>query len=133
MADDRISTLASLGRFLVVGLASFAADFGVLVLLHGVLHVALWLATTASFLASFAVNFNLNRMWTFRAAGGAIGGQAVRFVLLVVVNLALTVVIVTGLTALGSDYRWAKVAATALVTVINFVVLRSWVFRRPAR
>lgn len=125
--------LVQLGRFLVVGVASAITDIGGLYLLHAVVGMWLPLAAATSFLASFAVNFTLNRRWTFDAQAGATGGQLVRFTVLVAINTVLTSVGVTAITGLGLNFMVAKLIVVVVVTAANFVVLRLWVFRQPAR
>jgi putative flippase GtrA len=117
-------------RYLMVGVASFAIDFGGLVLLHGVLGVYLPVATAVAFLTSVGFNFFLNRMWSFDAAVHPVAGQAVRYGMLVGLNLVLNVLIVSALTAGHLDYRLAKIASTSVVTLVNFTMLRIWVFRQ---
>jgi putative flippase GtrA len=126
LTADRV---AQVGRYLTVGVLSAVADIGGLWVLHGVFGVWLPLAAATSFLASFAVNFTLNQRWTFGAQTARTPTQLVRFTVLVVVNTILTSVGVTGLAALGLNYLVAKVLVVGVLTVLNFVVLRIWVFR----
>lgn len=121
--------LAQVGRFLAVGVASAIVDVGGLWVLHGLLGVWLPLAAATSFLASFAVNFGLNQRWTFQAQTTRTRGQLVRFTILVVANTLVTAVAVTAITGLGLQYLLAKFIAMAVLFVVNFVVLRVWVFQ----
>lgn len=119
-------------RFLVVGGISVVVDVGLLALLHGGLGVALIAATVAAFALSSLVNFGLNRAWTFAGSrGGQPRSQLVRFYLLVVLDLGLTVGIVAGLTAAGMFYVAAKLVATAVVAALNYLSYRFWVFAVP--
>jgi putative flippase GtrA len=120
---------AQIARYLTVGVLSAIADIGGLWLLHGVLGVWLPLAAALSFLASFAVNFTLNQRWTFGAQTAHTPAQLVRFTILVAVNTVLTSAGVTALAAVGLNYLVAKVIVVCVLTVLNFVVLRLWVFR----
>jgi putative flippase GtrA len=129
MAPITADRVAQVARYLTVGVLSAIADIGGLWLLHGVLGMWLPLAAATSFLASFAVNFNLNQRWTFGAQTAHTPAQLVRFTILVVVNTILTSVGVTWLAALGLNYLVAKVLVVGVLTVLNFVVLRLWVFR----
>ncbi len=113
--------------FVLVGVVSLVADAGSLWLLHGRWHVNLPLAAAAAFAVGFAVNFGLNRTRTFRA-GGPIGPQLLRYSLLVAANLAATVLLVTGLDALGMEYLLAKVVTALALGIVNFVIYRHWVF-----
>ncbi|URN06434.1 GtrA family protein [Actinomadura madurae] len=115
-------------RYLIIGGLSFAVDFGVLFVAHGMLDVRLPVATTAAFLTSFAVNFGLNRVWSF-GSRSPVGRQLVRYVSLVVVNTVVTVLLVSGLAAVGVQYLVAKTIVTAGLVALNYVAYRVWVFR----
>ncbi|URM95737.1 GtrA family protein [Actinomadura madurae] len=95
---------------------------------HGMLDVRLPVATTAAFLTSFAVNFGLNRVWSF-GSRSPVGRQLVRYVSLVVVNTVVTVLLVSGLAAVGVQYLVAKTIVTAGLVALNYVAYRVWVFR----
>ncbi|WP_075020896.1 GtrA family protein [Actinomadura madurae] len=115
-------------RYLIIGGLSFAVDFGVLFVAHGMLDVRLPVATTAAFLTSFAVNFGLNRVWSF-GSRAPVGRQLVRYVGLVVVNTVVTVLLVSGLAAVGVQYLVAKTIVTGGLVALNYVAYRVWVFR----
>ncbi len=114
-------------RFLVVGGLSFVVDAGSLIVFHGHLGIWLPLATAMAFGVAFVVNFGLNRFWAF-GSGGAVGRQLSRYLYLVIANLAVTVVMVAGLTSTGIPYIWSKVITTILVGIANYVVSRRWIF-----
>ncbi len=119
-------------RFLLVGGLSFALDLGLLVLLYEVFGVALWLATPIAFIVSLIFNFFLQRVFTFRATNkGSI--SAVKYLLLVVFNIAVSDVIVIGFDALGWSYVIGKTTATILTTVWNYFLYRHWIFQRVAQ
>ncbi len=121
--------LLQLGKFLAVGVASAVVDVGGLWLLHGLLGVWLPLAAATSFLASFAVNFGLNQRWTFQAQTTQTRSQLVRFTILVAANTLVTAVAVTVITGLGLPYLVAKLIVMTVLFVVNFVLLRLWVFQ----
>jgi putative flippase GtrA len=116
-------------RYVGVGVLSLVVDAGTLWLLYDVVGRPLWLATTAGFWLSFAVNFGANKYLTFavRTDGRR---QLVRYALLVAMNYLANLGIVTGLVGLGLAAVVAKVIAVGLLTCINFVAYRQWVFRR---
>lgn len=117
-------------RFFVVGVVSFGVDIGSLRLFHGVLHLGLALSTLIAFAVAFCVNFTASRQWVFTATARDTYArrQAVRYLVLVAVNLVLTLVIVVGLSDLGIPYLLAKVVAASVNAVGNFFAYRHWVF-----
>jgi putative flippase GtrA len=115
-------------RFLVAGVASVGVDSATLVALRELTTTPLWLATTAAFTVSLAVNFSLNMRWVF-AAQGRLGGRLARYGGLVVVNYLLTLALVLGLAAAGVHYLIARWLAIAAAAVVNYVAYRHWVFR----
>lgn len=117
-------------RYLVVGLVSFAVDYGVLALGYNALHLPLWLSASAGFWVSFVVNFVLSRRWTFNAVAGAPGGQLVRYSVLVAFNYGCTVVAVPALHHAGLTLLVAKAITVGALTVWTFAVYRLWVFAR---
>lgn len=121
--------LLQLVRFLAVGVASAAVDVGGLWLLHGVLGMWLPLAAGTSFLASFVVNFGLNQRWTFQAQTTQTRDQLVRFTILVVANTLVTAVAVTAITGMGLPYLAAKLIVMTVLFLVNFALLRLWVFQ----
>ncbi|MEV1288919.1 GtrA family protein [Micromonospora sp. NPDC049679] len=119
-------------RFLVVGGVSAGIDAGLLWLLHGVAGVQLEVATLIAVVSAFVVNFLLNRGWVFGATGTP-HGQFARYLTLAALNWILTVVSVSGLVALGVHYLVARMAVLAVLTVVNFLAYRSWVFPAAPR
>lgn len=120
--------LVQVVKFLVVGVASAVVDVGGLWMLHGLLGVWLPLAAATSFLASFVVNFGLNQRWTFQAQEAQTRAQLIRFTILVAANTLVTAVAVTAITGMGLQYLLAKLIVMGVLFVVNFVLLRVWVF-----
>ena len=117
-------------RFLVSGGLTALVDVGTLAALHSALGAPLAVSTAAAYCVAFAVNFRLSRHWTFSTARqGRAHHQAARYLLLVLVNLAATLAIVTGLSAVGVYYLLAKVISIAVIALGNFFAYRYWVFR----
>lgn len=118
---------SSLLRYLAVGLLSFGVDFGLLVVSREVFGTPVWVAASIGFWGSLAVNFGLNRVFTFGSVAPA-GRALFRYSCLLGFNYVATVVIVAGAEQVGLSYALAKVAATAAMTVWNYVLYRVWVF-----
>lgn len=125
--DARRSLLASLLRFAVTGVCSVAIDVGTLGLLHSGLGVRLPWSTLAAYAAGLLVNYSLNRTWTFTASADH-RQTLMRYTAMVVFNVSSTLLIVLGLTHLGSFYLVSKLVAVAVNAAVNFLALRYWVF-----
>jgi putative flippase GtrA len=119
-------------KFLVVGVASFAIDLGLLALLHEVGGVGLWIATPIAFLASLVFNFFVQRKFTFQS-GARAHVSLLKYGILVVFNLVAIDVIVNLFAASGMSYAVGKVVATVVTTAWNFLLYKYWIFKpRPA-
>ncbi|HEY4022512.1 MAG TPA: GtrA family protein [Pseudonocardiaceae bacterium] len=120
-------------RFVVFGVLSAGVDFGIYELL---LHFGLWAdaAKAVSFICGTITAYVLNRRWTFDSKGGA--APAIRFAVLYSTTFFVNVGVNAAGLALMTGHSWripiAWVIAQAVATVINFVLLRTVVFRSSA-
>ena len=123
-------------RFAAIGVGSTLAYLG----LYAALRVGLsaQLANAVALLTTAIANTAANRRITFavRGPGGAVRHQ-VQGLIVFGVALALTSGSLELLhaTAPGSARAWelaVLTASNALATLLRFVLLRAWVFRRPA-
>jgi putative flippase GtrA len=124
--------LGQLARFVAVGVVSAMVDLGVYQLL---LHLGLYVhaAKAISFILGTTTAYLLNRRFTFTAASGG-RNRFAAFVALYAVTFAINV----GMNALAlgllppttpARYTVAWVIAQGTATAINFVMLRTVVFR----
>ena len=129
------------GRFLVVGASGTVLDFVLLTLLKA-LGLATLPANTLSFSAGIVNNFLLNRWWTYAdARAKPVGVQFGQFALVSLIGLLLNNGIMLLLDAPISNllsgatwsYMLAKILATAVVIVWNFVANRYWTFNDVTR
>jgi putative flippase GtrA len=117
-------------RYVLVGGLSFVVDFGLLTLLHAVFGVPVWLATAIAFLTSFAVNFTLQRTFSFSSQTPH-GTALVKYTALVIANTLITVAIVSLFESTIVGWGGGKVIATIVTTVGNYFAYRFWVFPPP--
>ena len=110
-------------KFAVVGLISFGIDWGMLIALVELFHLDFLMSTTVSFITSVVVNYWLSMKYVFAHKDGmSRRREFIIFVVLSVIGLALNDGIVLALNAgLGLEANIAKICATALVMVYNFV------------
>jgi putative flippase GtrA len=127
---SRPGLVSQMYRFVIIGVLAAGVDYGTYELL---LHLGLppYVSKGCSFILGTTFSYLCNRKWTFKAQGNA--GQAAKFVLLYTVTFFVNV----GVNQLGllvfAEFHWrfvvSWVLAQAAATVINFVLLRTVVFR----
>ena len=122
----RISLTNQLARFILVGALCAVIDFGCY---WALLQLGLWvhLAKAISFIAGTTSAYLLNRRFTFNARGGA--GQAGGFALLYTITFFVNVGTNALMLHFGLPIALAWVIAQGVATVINFVMLRTVVFK----
>ena len=132
--SGRGGLLTQIGRFVLVGSLSAVVDYGIYqVLLHLDLHAAL--AKAISFICGTTTAYLLNKRFTFDVSDSGGAGRFTGFLLLygttffvnVGVNQLALHLIPDGTTA-RTTIAW--VLAQGAATTINFLVLRTVVFRR---
>jgi putative flippase GtrA len=120
-------------RFGIVGGVGFAVNLAVYALFVHPLGVDYHVAAVAAWLVAVVNNFVLNRHWTFDARDGLVHFQAMRFL---VVSLCALVVSLLLLTLLVEGAGIPKVAAQALAVAasmpLNFLGNKLWSFRTSA-
>jgi len=126
----RISLTNQLARFVLVGALCALVDFGCY---WALLQLGLWVhaAKAVSFVAGTTTAFFLNRRFTFNARGGAgqAGGFALLYTITFFVNVGTNALMLQLLPAFRGEYLLAWAIAQGTATVINFVTLRTVVFR----
>ena len=117
-------------KFSVVGASGYVVNLAVYVaLLDGVgLHYLP--AAVCSFVVAVSNNYFWNRQWTFRHRRGHVYHQGVRFLLVSLAALALNLLILRGLVALGAGKIVAQAVAVVLVMPFSFGANKLWSFRR---
>jgi putative flippase GtrA len=123
--------LVQLARFVAVGAVSALVDFGVYQFL---LHLGLWVhaAKAISFILGTTTAYLLNRRFTFTAVSGGRGrfaGFVALYTTTFAINVGVNALALAVLPAMPARYTVAWVIAQATATAINFVMLRTVVFR----
>ncbi|HEX6998272.1 MAG TPA: GtrA family protein [Gammaproteobacteria bacterium] len=143
-----VSTAYSAPRFALVGVANFCVSLAVFwVCVHhpplGTLATAAGaraaptadaaVANVLAYLAGMVNSFVLNRSWTFRASGSA-AAQAVKFVTVNLLCIALTTAVVY---VLVDVLRYPEIGVwvplTAVAVLLNYLGCKHWVFAGPRR
>jgi putative flippase GtrA len=132
-APAQLGLVNQLVRFVGIGVLAAGVDFGVY---HLELAFGIWAAVAkgVSFILGTTTAYLLNRRYTFRANGG--GATVAKFMLLYgvtfFVNVGVNALALHLLGAWSWRYNVAWVIAQGVATAINFVMLRTVVFRASA-
>jgi putative flippase GtrA len=127
-------------KFGVVGVSGMVVDFGLTALCKGILGIPELLANAIGFTVAATSNYFLNRVWTWKSTSKEVGVEYAKFFFVSLIGLGLNSLIVLLLkdisivprfvnTTLDWDFWVAKVIATAIVTVWNFLANNFFTFR----
>jgi putative flippase GtrA len=114
--------------FAIIGAFTFTLDLALLAVLRDRTALPLPAAVSVAYLVAFGLNFVLNRTLNFHSHA-PIGGQILRYAVVLAADYLLTVGISTGLTHLGLDFVLGRVTASFFVAVFTYSASRWWVFR----
>ena len=128
-------------KFGIVGASGAVIDFGLTALCKGIFGVPELLANAIGFTLAATSNYFLNRVWTWRSKDKDVGTEYVKFFAVSLIGLGLNSLIVFLLkdisivprfveTTLDWDFWVAKIIATAVVTMWNFVANNFFTFRQ---
>lgn len=130
-SPPRLGLVAQLTRFVAIGALSALVDFGVY---HLLLSLGLFPsgAKAISFICGTTTAYLLNRRFTFHSAGGRarVAGFVLLYVTTFAINVGTNALMLAVLPAMPLRVSAAWVIAQGLATVINFVMLRTVVFRQ---
>jgi putative flippase GtrA len=117
-------------RFGVVGGLGFVVNLAVYTLCVHAIGIDYHLAAIAAWMVAVVNNFVINRHWTFDAGDGRVHFQAVRFVVVSLVALGVSLLILMLLVeAAGVAKVPAQALAVAASMPLNFVGNKLWSFR----
>jgi len=128
-------------KFGVVGASGAVIDFGLTALCKGILGIPELLANAIGFTLAATSNYYLNRVWTWKSTSKQVGIEYAKFFFVSLIGLGLNSLIVFLLkdisivprffdTRLDWDFWIAKIIATAIVMVWNFLANNFFTFRR---
>ena len=126
---DSVVAPTFLGFALINGF-TFAVDLLLLSALHAGVGLPVPVAVTVAYACAFTLSYYLNRTMNFRSHA-PVGPQFAVYVVVVVVNyLAFILFVSSALTAVGVDFRLARVLAGCCEAVFMYSAMRWVVFRR---
>jgi putative flippase GtrA len=122
-------------RFLVVGLISFAVDYGLFVVLYDSLGVQYIVASTISFSVSLILNYFLTLRFVFESAPGRnVAKEFAMYIGLNIIALGLNqAILFLTVDTLGVSPLIGKLVATAVVLVYNFISRKLLIERSGTR
>ncbi len=122
-------------RFLVVGLISFAFDYGLYVVLFQYFGVQYIVASTISFSLSLILNYVLTLKFVFEARPGRnVVKEFAIYIGLNIIALGLNqLILFATVDGLGIDPLIGKLIATAVVLVYNFISRKLLIERASGR
>jgi putative flippase GtrA len=116
-------------KFGVVGGSGYLINLAVFAMLSGSLGIHHAAAAVGAFCVAVTNNFLWNRYWTFGAADGPAGFQAVRFFAVSVASLLLNLAVLEALvTGMSMGELTAQAIAVAFAMPFNFLGNRLWTF-----
>ncbi len=117
-------------RYSIVGMSGTVLDLSLLFVLVEFLQWHVLSAAAVSFVAAATSNFVLNKKWTFKNRNKAYHQQYLKFFLVSVVGLLLTILLMFLLNIiLGIWYLLAKALTSLIVLLWNYLGNRQWTFR----
>lgn len=116
-------------KYCVVGATAAVVDFGLLYILTDLVSVHYLLSNTLSFIAAALVNYYLNRKWTFRSTGQKRKQLPIFFTVATAGLFINDGIMFLGVEYLTLHYLWAKVVATGIVTVWNYLGNKFFTFK----
>lgn len=116
------------GRFCAVGLLSVALNNLVIVALTELLGIHYLISIVLCFLLATATGFLLNRQWSFQKKGRREAFELVRYVIVTVCGIGLSLVATWYLMQRGIPYYVTMVGIAALMAPLNFIAHKMWSF-----
>ncbi|MGH2839274.1 MAG: GtrA family protein, partial [Solirubrobacteraceae bacterium] len=133
--DARREEMTRVVTFICVGCAGTAFALALFAVFHELLGIDYRVSAALGVGLSFAANFFVNRRWTFKAHGGPMGPQAIRFATVSTVATVANVIIVHVLHESAHIAEFpAEAIAVVAATPVSYLGNRWWTFegaRRP--
>lgn len=121
-------------RYGVVGTLGTLIDVVTLFILVEFLHFNLFTAVTLSFILAATNNFIWNKIWTFKNKNLNYHHQYIKFILVSLVGLALTLILMFVLNKVFQIfYLVAKLITSLIVLIWNYLGNRNWTFKPTVR
>lgn len=136
MKDKIAAYIRRFIKFGVVGLSGTIIDFTITWLCRDIIGLYELLANAIGFVVAATSNYIFNRKWTWRSHEKQIGVEYLKFFTVSVIGLGINTLILTLLRHIlhfhndNLDFWVAKVGATAVVMMWNFLANNFFTFRK---
>jgi putative flippase GtrA len=129
--NDRRAELGRFVRFALTGVLNTAVDFAVFTVLTYLLGAGTYISQAIAYSAGILNSYLVNRSWTFQSRENFWSRQMVRFILVNLALLLVSVIVIWFLfEQLGLPKLLAKIMATGVTVVLGFAANRLWVFKK---
>ncbi|HAN43842.1 MAG TPA: hypothetical protein DCP97_00480 [Ruminococcaceae bacterium] len=116
-------------KFGITGVSNTVVDFCIFTLLYKLLLVDKYTAQVIGYSAGILNSYIINRSWTFKSSQSFLSLQLVKFVAVNLCMLGLSLALIWFFAdMLGLSAMVAKLLATAIIMLVNFIVSKLWVF-----
>ncbi len=118
-------------RFALTGVLNTAVDFAVFTVLTYLIGAGTYISQAIAYSAGILNSYLVNRSWTFQSRENFWSRQMVRFILVNLALLLVSVIVIWFLfEQLGLPKLLAKIMATGVTVVLGFAANRLWVFKK---
>lgn len=120
-------------KYLLSGIISFIFEYTSFLILVYIFSTEAWLGQAISYSLTIIVNFVLLRYWAFGHDKSSLAGHAIKYGLLIAINLPVTTMLIYILTSINIPAFLAKLVVILLATIWNYIVYDKIVFRDNKR
>jgi dolichyl-phosphate beta-glucosyltransferase len=131
---SRLKVFSTFFKYSVVGVSGTVLDLAVLFALVESAHLDVLFAATISFLAAVINNYTWNKLWTFKDKSKNIRKQFIKFLIVSIIGLLLTILFMyLFVNLLSVWYMFAKALTSVVVLTWNFLGNKYWTFQIKER
>lgn len=117
-------------RYLVIGFSGTGLDFLLIYVFVEYFHLHYLISALISIALILFLSFSFNKYWTFENQEKKYFNQLLKYILASSVGWGINLIVLTILVEVfGMWYLLAKVFATAVALIWNFLIARNWVFK----
>ena len=128
MQVERRRPLNELARFCIVGLGSVLLNNLFIIACTELLGIHYLISIVLAFLLATVMGFVLNRHWSFQKDGTARTREVVRYLIVTLMGIGLSLLATWYLMQQGIPYYVTMLGIASLMAPLNFVAHRVWSF-----